>query len=129
VKLPFVSRATYEDLKQLLADERDRTRYLTDLVADMKVGGASLVRSVATDVPEGVKLTPKPTSAINQAVDENKHASRNPRLRAHLVKWAEREIARGQKEEDVLDRLRGWDLVGRDDDDDDDDDDDTVIGV
>lgn len=127
MKLPFVSRATYEDMKQLLADERERTRYLTDLVADMKVGGASVVRSVVTGAGGSVKLENKPTSAIQQAIDENKHASRNPRLRAHLAKWAERELANGRKEEDVLNRLRGWDVVGRDDDDEDDDD--SVIGV
>lgn len=79
--LPFVSRAIYDDvvarLERQLAAEQERTRYLTDLVADMKVGGASLVRSVVTGAGGGMKLEPKPSSAIQQAIDENKHASSN----------------------------------------------------
>jgi hypothetical protein len=76
----------------------------------------------------GDKLEAKRRSDVDQALDENKHASSNPRLRAHLAKWAEREIANGAPAEKVLDRLRGWHLASSDDDDDDDNDD-TVLGV
>jgi hypothetical protein len=139
VRLPFVSRSLYDILEKLfvetvtrlerqLEDERQRTRYLIDLVADMKVSGASVVRSIATGARPVDKLEARRRSDVDQALDENKHASSNPRLRAHLAKWAEREIANGAPADKVLDRLRGWHLASSDDDDDDDNDD-TVLGV
>jgi hypothetical protein len=131
VRFPFVSRAIYEDvvqrLERQLNDERSRTRYLTDLVADMKVSGAAVVRMHGAGAVGVPKLETKQRSDVDQALDENKHASNNPRLRAHLGKWAQREIDRGEDAAKVLDRLRGWHLASNDDDEDDDDD--AVIGV
>lgn len=132
MRLPFVSRAIYEDvvrrLERQLEEEQKRTRYLVDLVADMKVSGASVVRSVMIGGGgSGGKLEAKRRSDVDQALDENKHASNNPRLRAHLAKWAEREIGNGAEAEAVLERLRGWHLASSDDDDDDDND--AVLGV
>jgi hypothetical protein len=140
MRLPFVSRSAHDDmlghrertiafLEKQLHNEQERTRYLTDLVADMKVSGASVVRQIVRG-SEGssAKLAPRPRSSIEQAIDENRYASSNPRLRAHLAAWGEREIARGVEEKTVLDRLRSWSQPSNDDDDDDDEDD-TVLGV
>ena len=127
MKFPFVSRSIYEDVRKMLEERTERLDYLTDLLADMKVSGATLQR--LTSAAGGTaKLETKPKSAIQQAIDESEHASKNLRLRTHLAKWAERELERGQDEEKVLNRLRTWHQPSEDDDDDDDETDTVPIG-
>jgi hypothetical protein len=113
-------------LSEQLADERRRSEHLLDVVLAMRAAGGVVPRSVAPNQ----KFAQRRRSDIDQAIDENRLASANPRLRTHLSIWATKELAKGVPEATVLDRLRNWNVVRDDHDDDDDGDEDhTPIAI
>jgi hypothetical protein len=141
MRFPFVSRHTHTETVRMLerqltvlhddlVAERARSLQLTNTILDMKMGGATLLRSRA-DQLERITAAggdkPLPKSRIHQAIDENKHASRNPALRRHLSAWAAKELQNGREEEEVLEELQRYGAVHNPDADDEDEDDRRVV--
>jgi hypothetical protein len=120
---PWVSRTAYEDVREQLRDERDRTKKLTRIICRMKVNGGTLPR-----VPAGVRLPPHEPDPFERAIDENRHASR-PQVRRALSAFVEREREKGTDAQLILRRLRTWDSVNAANTAADDDDEDTIAVV
>src|SRR5215211_7597119 len=121
MRLPWVSRDAYElalthiaMLEGQLTLEQKRSAFTLDTVLSLKVSGAQTMRPITTTVA-GERVRP-PRSDVQQAIDENKHASANPRLRQHLTKWAQKQLDANADREKVLNQLRAWSVVSTEDD-------------
>lgn len=133
LRWPWASRDALEvqrlfnaHLVNELAKEQAKSAHLLETVLSMRMSGGAIAR--LSPLPEGRKLTQPRRSAVDQAIDENKHASSRPGLRQYLASWATKELEKGTTEATVLNRLRTW-SIAEDDDEDVDDDDDDVIPV
>lgn len=101
------------ELRADLVKEQGRTRVLTRFLLRMKRDGAMLLPANALRrQPDHRAPTP-----IYRAIDDNARARSNPRLRAHLVKWAADAQREGLSEATILDKLRSWGAPTHDDDD------------
>jgi hypothetical protein len=128
MKLPFVSRVAFDvvvDARDRMAEElrieRERVGYLTDMIVQFKMGGATLMKARADQlerIQAGGATVKPPRSGMQQAIDENKHARANPRLAAWLGKWADKQLALGVSQEQVELRLRSWSVIREVSDDD-----------
>lgn len=114
--------AERERLTAAIELERKRGDELLEVVLNMRMTGATVTRVIA---PEG-RLAKRKRSDIDQAIDENRLAGSNPALRAHLSRWASKELAKGVPLAVVLDRLRTWSAVKDEDIDEDDEENDVV---
>lgn len=125
IEAKLAAKRTVDVLNHQLDVERDRNRILTATLIDLKMGGATLMRA-RMDAGHEAPARP-PRSAVSQAIDENKHASSNPRLRTYLTRWSDEQLRAGKSEDTVLDALRGWSKVRAVDDDKDDDEKDDMM--
>ncbi len=102
------------DSAEALAKEQTRSEYLMDTILSMRVSGA-----VAERLSPTAPRTKPVRSDVDQAIDENRHAASNPRLRSYLQRYANKELTKGRSEKDLLEELRNWSTVRPDDDEDD----------
>ena len=105
MRIPFISRVAYDDLRDLLKEERQRTKELTDLVADMKVAGGMVVRGSTKQ--EAEKRLPEMIE-IEDVIDRTPFVQGDPALRRHLVSVAEAQLDAGMSPKEVLAEMSGW---------------------
>ena len=116
MKFPFVilPRRVYDDLMADRQQDRTDKRRMLRTIVKMKVSGGIIPRSPS------MKVVPREPDPIEKAIDENKHARSNPRIRAALMKYADREREKNTPLAEIERVLRTWsDPNARGDDDDD----------
>jgi hypothetical protein len=125
MKFPFVPRGVYEDVTQMLRDERARTHALTETVVQMRLAGGVMLPTERRQA-----LAPRTRSHFEKLIDENPHAAR-PGVRAALLRFVAQQQLKNVDPDKIAYELQNWHRVrpaAADDDDDDVDlDDDDVI--
>lgn len=112
---PWVARHVYDDMRSDLGKERARNRRLVNTILRLKRQGAVLLPE-KTLTMEARRATP-----FELAVDRNVRARHDAKLRAHLLQYAEDELAKGDKPiEHICDVIENWNAVSHDDEDEDD---------
>lgn len=111
MKLPFLilPRTVYEDLRGDLEAALKREAALHQLLLDMKLDGAQVIRH-NPDFRRAQRE--KEVDPIDEALEENPKYRMNPVLKRRMRLWADEQLADPRKSRDVvLDRIRNWDRV------------------
>lgn len=131
MKWPWVPRSLHEDVvsdlrARLDAAEAERVK-LTQTITDMKVAGGTIPRMAG--VPGGTSR-----QEPREKDDFEKEIERNPRIstaaqRRHWSSWASDEYRKGElTPAEILERIRGFGTLSKDDVEEWDDIEDAVIG-
>lgn len=116
MRWPLALASTVDYERQRTTDERARYDRLLDTVLAMKPQGAIVVGGLNGPRP----MEPRQSTAIERAIDSSKYA-RNPAVRAKLQAYAEKALAAGETEKEIVRVLTSWDTVTTNEQPDDDD--------
>jgi hypothetical protein len=120
MRLPFVTRARFEEMRTLAADrfsERERAldqaKTWAALYENEVAKRDALVEKLLAMKQQGFQTaterqmpTPLPASRIDMAIDDR--AGSNAALRRHLYRWAAGQQASKVSEDVIVDRLTTW---------------------
>lgn len=129
MKIPFLvlPRTVYDDGRRDLLAAHERIKELEQLLLDMKLDGAQIVRAN----PAYRKAhREKVVDPIDAAIAENPKCRMNPMLARGMRTWADQIIAEGEHDQDwILGRIRNWDRISTATSSDDEDEEDRRLGL
>lgn len=114
MKLPYLllPRTVYEDQQADRQRLEARVKELTDLLLDLKLDGAQIVRHN----PEIVRRQAEKTAAedlIDAAIDADPR-SKNPMFRRGWRNWADRQLRdKRMSPDEIVQRIKNWDKLPR----------------
>lgn len=100
-----------EDMRSDLARERLRVSALTATILRLKSEGAVLLPRTA------LTMQPKEPTVFEKALQQNARAMNDPRLHAHLLNYADKQLRTTDRSEDeIAEEIMNWNAVTHDDD-------------